>query len=191
MFKFIRKLWFYRKLNTQDNLSFKMRMFLLLDYFHNINLIKVKHRLKFRHYFIDNYKIDQKTKKELLTKIELMKKEKRKQIKIEKTIEINVKPVNMKEELREIYWKMLQAKLNKFKMFFHKIYRMFNIKYLLDLKNSQDNIQKFFHFLSENIKIYKKSLEELVEGHREVTYNKDFKFQDGQTVQNKIDKVNE
>ena len=97
----------------------------------------------------------------------------------------------MKEELREIYWKMLQARLNKIKMFFHKIYRMFNIKYLLDLKNSQDNIQKFFHFLSENIKIYKKSLEELVEGHREVTYNKDFKFQNGQTVQNKIDKVNE
>jgi hypothetical protein len=125
----------------------------------------------------------------MLTEIEFRKKEKRKQIKIEKHFEINVKPVNMKEELKEIYAKHIQAKINKLKMFFHKIYTVLNIKYLLDLKNSQDNIQKIFHLLSENIKIYKKSLEELVEGHREVTYNKDFKFQDGQTVQNKIDKV--
>jgi len=185
----MKRVLFYRKLKDQYNISFKMRMYILLDYFHNIKIIKIKNRLMFRHLFFDNFKIDQKTKKELLTKIESMKKKKRKQIKIEKNIEINVKPVNMKEELREIYGKALQAKINKFKMFFHKIYRMFNIKYLLDLKNSQDNIQKFFHFLSENIKIYKKSLEELVEGHREVTYNKDFKFQDGRTVQNKIDKV--
>lgn len=180
---------FFRRLKNQYNLSFQMRIYLMLDYFNNINLIKVKHRLNLRHYLIDNFKIDQNIKKDLLRKIDNMKNEKRKQIKIEKTIEINVKSVNMKEELREIYGKNIQAQLNKFKMFFHKIYRMFNIKYLLDLKNSQDNIQKFFLFLSENIKIYKKSLEELVEGHREVTYNKDFKFQDGETVQNKIDKV--
>ena len=167
-----------------------MRILIMQDYFQSITNIKSKYRLGLKNYLVDNLKVDQRIKKELLTKIDMMKKEKRKQIKIEKIIEINVKPVNMKEELREIYGKDFQARINKFKMFFHKIYRMFNIKYLLDLKNSQDNIQKFFQFLSENIKIYKKSLEELVEGHREVTYNKNFKFQDGQTVQDKIDKVN-
>ena len=186
----MRKIFFYKKLKNENNFSTKMRIFLWVDYFHNINLVKNKNRLRFRHYIVDNFKIDQRIKKEFLAEIEKKKKEKRKQIKIEKILEINVKPVNMKEELKEIYGKDLQAKINKIKMFFHKIYRIFNIRYLLDLKNSQDNIQKFFHFLSENIKIYKKSLEELVEGHREVTYNKDFKFENGQTVQNKIDKVN-
>ena len=185
----IRKIIFFHKLKSDYKISHKMKFFLWLDYFKNIKFIKNRNRLKLSHFFIDNFKVDQRIKNEILNEIDNLKKEKRKLIKIEKIIQINIKPLNLKDELQDIYGKEFQAKLNKFKMFWHKIYRIFNLKYLLDRKNSQDNIKRFFHFLSENIKIYKKSLEELVEGHREVTYNKDFKFQDGQTVQNKIDKV--
>jgi hypothetical protein len=94
----------------------------------------------------------------------------------------------MKEELynikKDIYMDYFYGFYNKFM----RVINILNIKKLLDLKNSQNNLQKFFDFLSRHIGTYKKAVQELVEGQREVTYNKDFKFQDGQTVKEKCDK---
>ena len=186
---FKRRIMFFQKIKNYGKFSKKMQFYLWIDYFYNSSIIKQINRLKFSHFLIDNFKINQRIKNDVLNHIEKYKKERRKLIRIDKIVEINVKPINFEEELNDIYSKEFSAKINKIKLFFVKIYRMLNIKYLLDLKNSQDNISKFFHFLSENIKVYKKALEELVEGHREVTYHRDFTFKDGQTVQDKIDKV--
>lgn len=105
---------------------------------------------------------------------------------IQNNLEDNKFP-NFKYELREIKIKKIKKKLNIFYVLFSKIKKLINIKSLLDLKHTQDNIQKIFSWVSRHIEIYKKSIQEIVEGQREVTTNKNFKFEDGKTVQEKMD----
>lgn len=87
----------------------------------------------------------------------------------------------IKEEKRR---KLKEKVLNKI----NDYVKLLDIKRLMDLKNSQNNIQKFFAFLSLHVGTYKKALQELVEGQREVTQNKQFTFDDGDTVQEKMDR---
>jgi hypothetical protein len=95
---------------------------------------------------------------------------------------------NFEEELKEIKLKKQKVYMKKITTFFQQILKILNIKFLLDLKNSQNNIQKITEFASKHIGNYRKSIQELVEGQREVTTNKNFKFEDGETVQDKTNK---
>ncbi len=95
---------------------------------------------------------------------------------------------DFQSELNEIKQKIRKEKIEKIKITFLYYLNKINIKHLLDLKNSQNNLKNIFNFLSRNIEIYKRSIQELVEGQREVTQNKKFQFEDGETVQDKMDK---
>jgi hypothetical protein len=96
--------------------------------------------------------------------------------------------VDFKQELNQIKYALLKKRVNYIKDSLLKFVKRLNIKYLIDLKNSQNNVELIFDFLSRHIATYKNAIHELVEGQREVTQNKNFRFQDGETVQNKMDK---
>ena len=95
---------------------------------------------------------------------------------------------NLENELKEIKENIRQKRIKKITETIIHFVNKINIKHLLDLKNSQNNVKQLFNFLSRNIEIYKRSIQELVEGQREVTQNKNFQFEDGETVQEKMDK---
>jgi hypothetical protein len=99
--------------------------------------------------------------------------------------------IDFKKELADIKYKIYKQRLNFLTSKIMTFVKKFNLKYLLDLKNSQNNIEILFDFLTRHITIYKRSIQELVEGQREVTQNKNFKFEDGETVQQKMDKFDE
>jgi hypothetical protein len=95
---------------------------------------------------------------------------------------------NMKLELSEIRSRIRNKKINNVKNKLLSFLKFLNLRYLLELKNTQNNIQLFFEFLSRQIGNYKRAIQELVEGQREVTQNQDFKFEDGETVKDKMDR---
>lgn len=95
--------------------------------------------------------------------------------------------VDFKIELKEMKHKQLMKHFEKVRGFLLRLIKIFNWKAILDLKNSQDHINKVFVFLSKHIGTYKASIQELVEGQREVIYNDNFKFEDGQTAKEKTD----
>lgn len=94
---------------------------------------------------------------------------------------------DFKEEFNEINNLKRKKFYENLSNVYLKIYNKLNIKHFFDLKNTQNNVKLFFEFLSKHISNYKKSIQEIVEGQREVTQNKNFKFEDGQTVQEKMD----
>jgi hypothetical protein len=151
--------------------DFMTKCYLYLDYKKNLKQIRQKHKLSNIDFILymkinlnsDRNKNTQQTIRhytfpDFKTELEFLKEEKRRKLK--------EKIINKISE----YIKLL------------------NIKRLMDIKNSQNNIQKFFAFLSLHVGTYKKSLQELVEGQREVTQNKQFTFDDGDTVQEKMDR---
>jgi hypothetical protein len=92
------------------------------------------------------------------------------------------------KELPEIKNKLFKQKLIFIKDKLLTIITWLNIKHLIDLKNSQNNIKHLLDFISRHVGVYKNSIQALVEGQREVTQNKNFTFDDGETVQEKMDK---
>jgi len=107
---------------------------------------------------------------------------------IQELVKINTNYPLMEKELKELKYQSRKKKFDYIKNKFVFLYRLTDIKYLLDLKNTQNNIKIIFDFLSKHIGNYKKAMQELVEGQREVTQNKNFTFEDGETVQEKMDK---
>ena len=97
--------------------------------------------------------------------------------------------LNFDKELKEIKEEKRRKQILLIKKFGYRIINFFNIKRIVDLKNSQTNVREIFRFLSTHISNYKQALHELVEGHREVTYNKQFKFENGETVKERMEKV--
>lgn len=95
--------------------------------------------------------------------------------------------INFNSELRYLQSRIRNKKMAKYKQFFKRIYKILNIKHLMDLKNTKNTIHEAFSVLSKYIALYKRSINELVEGQREVTHNKNFKFEDGETVKDKIE----
>lgn len=99
----------------------------------------------------------------------------------------NFPTINLKTELKLIKSKIREKKIAKIKKFINKFTKIVNIKNFLDLKNTKNTIQATFTVLSKYISLYKLSMNELVEGQREVTQNKNFRFEDGETVKEKIE----
>jgi hypothetical protein len=99
----------------------------------------------------------------------------------------NFQHVNLQIELKIINLRIREKRIAKIKNFINKIRKILNIKSFLDLKNTKNTIQATFSVLSKYIALYKLSMNELVEGQREVTHNKNFRFEDGETVQEKIE----
>lgn len=160
-------------LRENKNSDLVTRLYLLSDYLQNLKQIKRMNKLgKFD--IIFNYKVPKEPSNSVN--------------KNKFNVHTNDNLPDLEKELEEIKLKMRQERIERVINYFKKIAKYSNIKHLFDLKNSQDNIQKLFAFLSEYIGIYKRSLQELVEGQREVTQKKNFKFEDGQTVQEKMDK---
>ena len=95
---------------------------------------------------------------------------------------------DFEKELNDIKDELQIKRIKKIKIYFNKYLQMINIKYLIDLKNSQNNVKQIFAFISRHIGTYNQSMQELVEGQREVTQNKNYLFDDGETVQEKKDK---
>ena len=150
--------------------DFLTKCYLFLDYKKNLKQIKQIHKLSYIDFLLymkinlngEKNPCKQRTSRDTLPdfkrELEFIKQEKRRQLK-----------------------EKIFNKLNEY-------IKLFNVKRLMDIKNSQNNIQKFFAFLSLHVGTYKKALQELVEGQREVTQNKQFTFDDGDTVQEKMDR---
>eukprot|EP00357_Protocruzia_adherens_P024401 CAMPEP_0114977368 /NCGR_PEP_ID=MMETSP0216-20121206/3197_1 /TAXON_ID=223996 /ORGANISM="Protocruzia adherens, Strain Boccale" /LENGTH=178 /DNA_ID=CAMNT_0002338415 /DNA_START=107 /DNA_END=643 /DNA_ORIENTATION=- len=90
----------------------------------------------------------------------------------------------MEQERRaRAYGERAQQKLSKIKdqtlEYFEKVMKD---------RQSVTLIERWSKLIVYHINNYHRSLQELVEGHREVTTNKDFQFEDGETVQNKLDR---
>jgi hypothetical protein len=105
----------------------------------------------------------------------------------EKNLKIENNGIDFKKEIRDIKYAIFLKRVNKLKEKIYSLIQIFNLKYLFDLKNSQNNLDKFFDFMSRHIATYKKSIQELVEGQREVTQSKTFRFEDGETVEEKME----
>jgi len=160
-------------LKNHKNLDFTTKFYLYLDYRNNLKEIKKKNALSY-------------TNMILYPKINFNSNNKKSKIE-NKTQNLNT-CVNLEKELRDIKEEIQRKRIEKAKAILLKIMKIIDIRYLIDLKNSKDNIQKIFGILSKQIEIYKKSIQELVEGQREVTQNKNFTFEDGDTVQEKVDR---
>lgn len=98
------------------------------------------------------------------------------------------KTIYFKDEIMEIRKKRLNAIKEKYLILIRKKLILFNYKNILDFRNSQDFVQRLFVFLSKHIGTYKASIQELVEGQREVIHNDNFKFDDGETAKEKTDR---
>jgi len=167
---------------SSSNLDFATKLYLCENYSSNLAKIKRKNQLnlwdKILILNLDNK--TEKIKKTVEDKIENSR------------IDLNKNPGNLNldlnQELIEIKQNIRKKQIEKLKNLLKFYLNKLNLKHLLDLKNSQNNMKHFFNFLSRNIEIYKRSIQELVEGQREVTQNKNFQFEDGETVQEKMDK---
>ena len=121
---------------------------------------------------------------------DLYTQEKKNSIEIKKILRTDIKTkLNFEKELKEIKEQRVKKQIEMIKATINKIINFFNFKRIIELKNSQSNIKALFHFLSAHITNYKQALHDLVEGHREVTHNKKFKFENGETVKDRMDKV--
>lgn len=96
--------------------------------------------------------------------------------------------VNLKEEVEFIKAKLKLRRRERFLGFFQRNFFLFSWKSFLDFRNSQDFIHRVFLFLSNHIGTYKSSIQELVEGQREVIHNDEFLFDDGETAKEKTEK---
>jgi hypothetical protein len=164
---------FFRNNKSGD---FMTNLYLYLDYKNNLKFLKKKYNLGFFKkilYFKVNFHEDKKMNEQICHE--------------EKFVKIEKFP-DFKKEIDEIKENIWKKRINYLKITIVKYFGYFNIKNLIDLKNSQDNVKKIFDFLSRHITTYKTSIQELVEGQREVTQNKNFTFDDGETVQEKMDK---
>jgi hypothetical protein len=162
-----------RFLKNHQNLDFTTKFYLYLDYKNNLKQIKNKYALSY-------------TNMILYPKINFQSKVKKSKFE-DKNLNLNTF-VNLEKELKDIKKEIQRKRIEKAKEFLFKILKIIDVRHLIDLKNSKDNIQKLFGILSKQIEIYKKSIQELVEGQREVTQNKNFTFEDGDTVQEKVDR---
>jgi len=100
----------------------------------------------------------------------------------------NSSQINFETELNFIKRKIITKRISSIRSKTRKFIRMLNIKNLLDLKNTKNTIHATFNILSKYIALYKQSMNELVEGQREVTNNKNFRFEDGESVKEKLEK---
>lgn len=94
--------------------------------------------------------------------------------------------VDLKSELNQLKSKRINRLIYKY---YRKIYlSLKNVDYktLMDMRNTQNFVKKFFEFLSKHIGTYKSSLHNIVEGQREVINDENFKFDDGETVKEKV-----
>jgi hypothetical protein len=173
----MRKLKIMKRFLIDDkNTSVLMRLYLYQNYMINLKSIKKNNNLTFYNSFIKfniwpNFTNDEnKTnrKKNILDKKEY-------------------KLPDFEKELNFIREQKYKQYKEKTMLILKKMITFLNVKQILDLKNTQNNIKLIFTFFSKNIALYKLSIQELVEGQREVTQNKNFKFEDGKTVQNKMD----
>lgn len=101
---------------------------------------------------------------------------------------LHTSKVNLKEEVEFIKEKLNLKRRERLLVFFQTKFFIFNWKSFLDFRNSQDFIHKVFLFLSKHIGTYKSSIQELVEGQREVIHNDEFLFDDGETAKEKTNK---
>ncbi len=162
---------FCKFFRNNKNIDFTTKFYLYLDYKRNLKFLNKKYKLEWwdRFLFFNvNFSDITKTKNPQLTN--------------DKNLP------DLQKELTEIKSNIIKKRIAYIKMKVIKCLSYLNVKYLVDLKNSQNNIKQLFDFLSKHIATYKKSIQELVEGQREVTQNKNFTFDDGETVQKKIDK---
>lgn len=158
------------------NLDFITKCYLYLDYRNNIKEIKRKNKIFGYLDFFSCMKVDPSFNKS-------------EKISVNKNILRENKnfPI-FEKEITEIRENIRKKRIDKIKKLLNKNIQYFDFKKLIDLKNSQNNIQIILSFLSKHIGTYKKSISELVEGQREVTQNKNFLLDDGETVQEKLDR---
>jgi hypothetical protein len=183
----------FKKIFASSNLDFVTKLYLYENYFSNLAKIKRKNELnlwdKILKLNLDNQR--EKIKKKIEKKIEHSRINETKnleQIQNPKNFSSPDLNVDLKKELIEIKQSIRKKQIEKLRNLIKFYLNKLNVKHLLDLKNSQNNMKNLFNFLSRNIEIYKRSIQELVEGQREVTQNKNFQFEDGETVQEKMDK---
>lgn len=170
-----------RLLRENRDLCLRYKLSLTIDYIINLRKIKKTHGLSLFS-VLTGHRVSNNTlprNKEMIEDI-------RSEAKKEKFVHSS--NVDLNAELQEMKRKDYEIRINKIKEITRKLTKVINIKYLMDLRNSQLNAQKLLEILSRHIETYKKSIQELVEGQREVTLNKDFKFDDGETVKEKMDK---
>jgi RNAse (barnase) inhibitor barstar len=72
-----------------------------------------------------------------------------------------------------------------------KLENLKSYKTFLKSKSNQENKKLFKAKLTENMKLYNESIQELVEGQREVMLNPDHLWDDGQTTKEKLEKIKE
>ena len=186
----------FKKIFASSNLDFVTKLYLYENYSSNLAKIKRKKELnlwdKILKLNLDNQR--EKIKNKIEKKIEQSRINETKnleQIQNPKNFSSLDLNVDLKKELMEIKQSIRKKQIEKLKNLIKFYLNKLNVKHLLDLKNSQNNMKNLFNFLSRNIEIYKRSIQELVEGQREVTYNKNFKFDDGETVKEKEIKFEE
>jgi hypothetical protein len=156
--------------------NFMTNLCLYLDYKRNLKFLKKKFNLS-------------TFNKILYLKVNFCDLNKKSEQKCERDSSLKFKNLpDFNKEINDIKDRILQRKIYSLKTKIKKYMSFLNLKYLIDLKNSQNNIKKFFDFLSKHITTYKMSIQEIVEGQREVTQNKNFTFDDGETVKEKMDK---
>jgi hypothetical protein len=161
-FKIVTKI--FKENNT---LSLKSKLYITREYLQNLKFLKNNSDNIHKYY---QYKLNiEKNKKEAepLPKSNL---------------------ANMKNEISEIKKRIRDKKIEKIKNKLISLFNILNPRQLLELKNTQNNVQLFFAFISKHIGNYKRSIQELVEGQREVTQNQNFTFEDGESVKEKTDR---
>ena len=72
----------------------------------------------------------------------------------------NTKFPDFEKELNDIKNELQRKRIEKIKIYFNKYLQMINIKYLVDLKNSQNNVKQIFAYISRHIGTYKQSMQE-------------------------------
>lgn len=86
--------------------------------------------------------------------------------------------------MAKLFTYRLLTALNLPSLMASQYYRDLDEKYKNEKSQSSEELRgKFVGFIEQ----YNKSIEEIVEGQREVTFNPDFKFENGQTVKEKTD----
>jgi hypothetical protein len=155
------------------NLDLMNKIYLYSDYRRNLNQIKKRNNLTLLAKFgsIDLFTHDEVPKK--------------------KSEKIKMNFPDFEKELNDIKQSIQKKRIKLFKSYISYVIQKLNIKHFLDIRNTQNNLKHLFTILSKNIEVYKRSIQELVEGQREVTMNKKFRFEDNETVQDKMDKFEE
>lgn len=96
--------------------------------------------------------------------------------------------VDLKSEISHIKQVKRNQRKKEIIAFFTNTLNFLSVRKLLDMKNTKNNVQDLFDLLSKQISNYKNAIQELVEGQREVTQDKNYRFENGETVQDRLDK---